>query len=100
MLDLETGDGMKIRGLDAFQKTLDDAQHAISSLDGQIGSVQFDPSDARSVEDAVALMESMIDSKLSSFRGNAIVESLIPQMKENKAAILERAKRERAAPRR
>ena len=49
MLDLETGDGMKIHGLGAFQKTLDDAQHAISSLDGQIGSVQLDPSDARSV---------------------------------------------------
>jgi hypothetical protein len=65
-------------------------------VDGQIGSVPFDPSDERSVQAAVASMESMIDAKLSSFRSNAIVESLIPQIKvKYKAAILEGAKRER-----
>ena len=82
---------MPIKGLDALHRTLDDAKRALAALEGQFGSVRFVPSDAESVQGAIASLEAMIDEKLLPFRGNAIVESLIPQLKEKyRAGILER----------
>jgi hypothetical protein len=79
------------QGLDALHRNLDDAKRALAALEGQFGSVRFVPSDAESVQGAIASLEAMIDEKLLPFRGNAIVESLIPQLKEKyRAGILER----------
>jgi hypothetical protein len=83
---------LKITGLTELQQDLENAQRAFQALDGEIGSVRFDPNSPQSVEAAIVSMEALIDEKISPYRGNALVENIIPQMKERyRAVILERA---------
>lgn len=82
----------KIEGLDRLQRDLQRAQDALSELDGEIGSVSFDPSDPDSIDAAITSMERLIDEKISGFEDSDIVASLAEQMKEKyRAAILEKA---------
>lgn len=77
---------LKITGLDKLQRELEDAQRAFKALDGQLATVHFDP-------EAIRTMESAIDDKVAPYRENAMVASIMPQLKEKyRAAILERAK--------
>ena len=70
-----------IEGLDKLQKQLEDASKAFETLDGEITTIQFDPSDQASVEAAIADMERAIDSKTAPFAGNPFVENVSAQMK-------------------
>ena len=86
----------KITGLDELQKQLDDAAQALQGLGGQIGTVNFNPNDPSSVEAAAAQMESIIDEKIASYRGNKLVENLVAQMKERyRQQICDRAAKAR-----
>ncbi|HTS40677.1 MAG TPA: hypothetical protein VMH84_09080 [Xanthobacteraceae bacterium] len=86
---------LKISGLEKLQRQLEDAQRAFGALDGEIATVRFDPNSPDSVQAAIRSMEAAVDHKISPYRGNALVESVVPKLKEKyRAAILERAKRQ------
>ncbi|WP_022976805.1 hypothetical protein [Nevskia ramosa] len=73
---------IKTSGLDKLQRELKDAQAAMSSLDGTIATLKFDPEDPASVQAAIRQMESAIDSKVGRFRQNPIVGPLIVATKK------------------
>lgn len=83
---------MKITGLDNFTRQLDEAQKALEGLDGELGSVNFDPTDPGSIEAAIKRMEAMVDERLGSFASNPIIGPLADGMKEQyRKGIVERA---------
>lgn len=82
----------KIEGLDKLQRDLKRVQDAISELDGDLGSVSFNPDDPESIDLAISSMEKLIDDKVAGFEDNDIVASLIDEMKgQYRAMILEKA---------
>lgn len=83
---------IKIDGLDKLQRELSTAQAALQSLDGELGTVNFNPEDPASIESAIAAMEAMIDGKLVGYQGNAFIAGLANDMKaQYREAILEEA---------
>ena len=83
---------MKITGLDKFSQQLRDAQKVLEGLDGELGSVTFDPNDPGSIEAAIKRMESTIDERVGSSASNPIIAPLVQGMKDQyRKAILERA---------
>ena len=78
-----------IQGLDKLTRQLDEAGKAAKALDGDLTTVNFDPSSAASVNEAVRQMERAIDQKLSRWRGNPLVDELV---KTTKAAMREQIK--------
>lgn len=88
----------KITGVDKLQRQLEEAEAAFSQLEGDIGTVSFDPSDPMSIETAIKHMEKLIDDRLGKFSNNAIIGPLIEGMKEQyRAGILEKAAEARLA---
>jgi hypothetical protein len=83
---------LKITGLDGLTRQLEDAQKALAGLDGELGSVSFDPNDPGSIEAAITRMEAMVDERLGKFASNPIIAPLANGMKEQyRKGILERA---------
>ncbi len=72
----------EIKGLDNLTRQLEEAQKAFAELDGEIGTVNFDPSDPASIESAIKHMESMIDDRLGPYASNAIIGPMIEKLKE------------------
>ena len=82
----------KITGLDTLQKNLREARQVLSGLDGELGTVQFDPNDPASIDAAVQSVELMIDERLGSYARNPLIGPLAEEMKEKyRVAIIERA---------
>ena len=82
----------KIEGLDKLQRDLKRVQDLISELDGDLGSVPFNPDDPESIDLAISSMEKLIDEKVAGLEDNNIVASLIDEMKgQYRALILEKA---------
>ena len=75
---------VRIQGLDKLTRQLDEAGKAAEALDGDLTTVNFDPSNAASVSEAVRQMERAVDQKVSRWRGNPLVEELA---KTTKAAM-------------
>jgi hypothetical protein len=87
---------IKITGLDKLQRELNDASEALSALDGEISTVNFNSHDPSSVEAAVVQMEQAIDTRIASYRGNRIVENVATQLKERyRQEIYDRAAKAR-----
>lgn len=83
---------IKITGLDALSRQLEDAQQAIEELDGELTTVSFDPHDPGSIEAAIQTVNSVIDVKLADYVNNPIISPLAESMKEKyREAILEKA---------
>jgi hypothetical protein len=83
---------MRINGLDDLQKALDKVEKAMSELDGDIGSVSFDPEDPSSIELAIKQMGIMIDQRLGNLADNNMVAEIVDSAKEEfRSSILERA---------
>lgn len=83
---------IKITGLDQLTRRLDDLQKAVASLDGELGTVKFDPQDPGSIEAAIQQMTQMIDERLGSYASEPMVEAMVSQAKEHfRTAIIERA---------
>jgi len=83
---------VKIKGLEALQKTLSEAQKALDSVNGELGTLSFNPEDPASIEAAIAESERLVDERLGSYAGNAIVGPLISQMKDAyRTAVVEKA---------
>jgi Predicted nucleotide-binding protein containing TIR-like domain len=90
--------GIKITGIDQLQRQLKDASNALQALDGEIASVRFNPDDPASIETAVAQVEEAIDAKIAPYRGNAMVENVVAQMKQKyREQLLERATEARSS---
>lgn len=82
----------KMTGLDALSRELNDAQKALSELDGDLAQVSFDPEDPASIERAIQQVETAIDEKIEPYSRNEIVVSIAEELKENaRETILERA---------
>jgi hypothetical protein len=83
---------IKIDGLDKLQRELSSAQAALQALDGELGTVNFNPEDPASIESAIAAMEAMIDGKLVGYQANPFIADLATNMKaQYREAILEEA---------
>ncbi len=81
-----------ISGLDMIGRQLSDAQKALEALDGELGTVNFDPNDPASIELAIQNVESIIDEKVAPFADNPVIAPLIEGMKEQyREAIIDRA---------
>lgn len=82
----------KIDGLDKLTKQLEQAQQAIEELDGEIGTVNFDPNDPASIESAIQQANATLDAKIAPWADNPLVVQLVDGMKEQfREAIIERA---------
>lgn len=73
---------LKVTGLDKLQKELKDAQRALKELDGNLGSVQFDPNDPESIEAAIRKINQTVDERVGQYSSNSIIGPLAEQMKE------------------
>jgi diketogulonate reductase-like aldo/keto reductase len=73
---------LKITGLDGLQRELEETQRALEMLDGELGTVNFNPDDPSSIEAAIQTMYKMIEDRAGMYASNPIVGSLIDQMKE------------------
>ena len=77
-------------GFDKLTRELQDAQRALNSLDGTIGTISIDPANPGA---AVREMERMIDNKVMAYRSNRLVAKVVSGLKERyRAKILERAR--------
>jgi hypothetical protein len=72
----------KIEGLEKLTRQLSEAEKAIASIDGDLGSVNFNPNDPESIERAIIEVENLVDSKLHDYADNPLVTQLAEQMKE------------------
>jgi hypothetical protein len=83
---------LKISGLDRLTKTLEEAAKAFEGIDGELGSVSFDPSDPGSIETAITEIARIVDEKLGDYGSNPIVAQMADGMKEAyRQGILEKA---------
>ena len=81
-----------ITGLDSLQKTLSEAQTALEAVNGELGTLAFNPEDPASIEAAIVESERLVDERLGTYAGNTIVGPLIQQMKDAfRTAVIEKA---------
>ena len=79
-------------GFEKLTRDLSEAQKAISALDGEIGTVNFDPNDPASIEAAVEQIEALLDERLADYISNPIVGPMLEALKERyRERIIERA---------
>ena len=82
----------KISGLDQLTRQLEQAQQAFAEIDGELGTVEFNPHDPASIEAAIQQAEAMIDAKVKPWADNALVAQMVDGMKEQyRTAIIDRA---------
>jgi hypothetical protein len=85
-----------IEGLDKLQRELAEAQKAFAEVDGELGSVSFDPESPASIEIAIITMEQLIDERLGTYSNNSLVGPMICEMKDKyRTAIIDRAAKAR-----
>lgn len=88
-----------VEGFDKLQIDLAQAAEAFKDMDGEIGTVSFDPSDPGSIERAIGEIHRMIDDRLGSYAENPLVGPMIDEMKEKyREGLLERAAAARLNP--
>lgn len=88
---------IKITGLDGFSRTLKEASNALKELDGDIGTITFDPHDPVSIEAAITEISRLVDEKLCDTASNPFVTQLADGMKETyRQGILDKAAEARA----
>lgn len=81
-----------IKGLNELSRKMTELEKAIAALDGEIGSVNFDPNDPQSIEVAIQKMEQAIDERVGDYSRNDMIEGIVNEVKERyRQAILERA---------
>lgn len=72
----------KISGLDKLQRELDEAVKALNSLDGELGTVSFDPHNPSSIEAAIQGASALIDERIAQFAENPLISELVVSVKE------------------
>ncbi len=80
-----------IKGMGDFQREFSQSD-VFKALDREIAKLSFNPHDAKSIAAALVEMRAAIDAKIAPYRGNPLVESIVPKLKEHyRNAILRRA---------
>lgn len=83
---------MAIKGLDSLRRTLSEAQRALVAVNGELGTLTFNPEDPGSVEAAIAESERLVDERLGKYANNSIIAPLMVQMKQSfRTAVIEKA---------
>jgi len=83
---------LKIKGLDKLQRDVKEAQRALKDIDGEMGSVHFDPNDPASIEAAIQKVNQMVDQRTALYSSNPFIKPFIEQMKEaHRNSILDKA---------
>jgi hypothetical protein len=83
---------MKITGLDKLRRELADAQRALQGLNGTIATLKFNPTDPKSIENAIRQIEVAVDSKIAPYHGNHLVAKVAEGLKaEYRKEILVRS---------
>ena len=72
----------KITGLDQLTKQLSDAQKTVAALEGDLGTVRFNPDNPASIEAAIQSVNATIDARVGSYDTNPLVAPLIDAAKE------------------
>lgn len=85
---------LSLSGFDKLQRDLEEAQHALASLDGTIATLRFDPTNAASVQQAIQRMEAAVDGKVAPYGDNALVAPMVQAVKDNYRARILNATRE------
>lgn len=81
-----------MKGLDELSKNFKNFEKFISEIDGELGTVNFDPFDAESIEQAIIEMETMIDDKSMTYSRNQMIQDMAVQIKTNyRQAIIDKA---------
>lgn len=82
----------KLTGFDELGQELAEAQKALEGLDGELGTVSFDPGNPGSIEAAVQEVERLVDERLGAYASNTIIGPMAVGLKEQyREAILGRA---------
>lgn len=83
---------LKITGLDDLAKSFMDAQRAFQALNGELGSVRFDPDDPSSIEAAIRKAEELIDERVGCYASNPLVGQLVDGAKAQfRQGLIDRA---------
>lgn len=83
---------MKTNGLDRLSKQMKQLEKFMKEIDGSLGEVNFDPSDAESIEQAIVSMENMIDQKSENYLNNPMISKIIGNLKEKyRQSIIDKA---------
>jgi len=83
---------LKITGFHQVERELKELSEATAALDANICQLKFDPSNRSDVERAVRQMETEIDRRISRWRNNAAVKTLVEKTKARfRKEILDRA---------
>lgn len=83
---------IKITGLDKLQRELNEASKAMEEIDGELGTVSFNPNDPSSIEAAISEVNRLIDDKLGPYSDNSIIGPMMEEMKEKyREGLLEKA---------
>lgn len=92
MNNLRNGNIVKITGFDAIMKKTDQMADFAKEIDGDLASVEFDPSDPASIEAALQEINDAVDEKTKSYERNDWIQSLAEQLKEQaRNSVLEKA---------
>ncbi len=83
---------VKINGLDSLQRQLKEASRALEALDGELGTVRFDPHDPSSIEAAIQQISHIIDEKVGGYSSNPLIGPLAEEMKESyRESVIQKA---------
>lgn len=83
---------ISISGLDQLSRQLEQAQEAIAEIDGDLGTVNFNPNDPASIDAAIQQAEALIDAKVKPWADNPLVAQVANGLKEHyRKAIIDRA---------
>lgn len=89
---------LKIKGLEAISKKMDQLAKFAGELNGLIARVSFDPHDPGSIEAAIQELNAAVDDRASSYGRNDWVENVAEQLKERgRSAIISKAESARLA---
>lgn len=83
---------IKISGLDTLTRNLADAQKAFEALNGELGTVSFNPDDPGGIEAAIQELERLVDERLAPYASNPIIGPMAEGLKQKyREGIIERA---------
>lgn len=83
---------INISGLNQLAQQLQQAQEALGDLDGELGTVRFDPNDPSSIEAAIQHMEQLVEARVDRWPDNPMIRQVADDLKENyREVILEHA---------
>jgi len=70
-----------MKGLDQFAKRIEELGKFTSELNGELGTISFNPFDAESIEQAIVEMERMIDERSLRYPDNPMINETATDLK-------------------